>query len=448
MRLDEHASAIALPLTYWLMGRPYAAMLRELRDNETLAPEQLEQLQFAKLTALLEHCYTNVPYYRSMFERIGAHPSDIRTMAEYAMLPTLDKETVQREAESLGATNFADKPAITVSTGGSTGTPVKLRQDQTYYDWGWAVFLRNMLWTGFQPGERQAWFTRPATPDLKRQIHLALERRWVVGVVLQSEAAIAQWARGMQKHRPRFIYGYPSVISALATYVLDHGIELDSVRQVMTSSETLFANQREEIGRAFGAPVFNQYGSTETYGISSECTSGSMHVNSDLTVVEYQPVSGPGGTVAHEVIVTPLMGYGMPLLRYRSGDQASPAEGRCPCGLPLPLMQMPEGRVDDTVTFSDGTVISAMLLERLVRGIPGIARFQFRQTAPDALELLVIKDQRFTEKTRETLADTQRRFASESGVRVQITPLFVDAIAPTRSGKHKSVVALKDETPR
>jgi len=45
--------------------------LERLREWQQLDPEETRQLQHDRLEALLQHCYKNVPYYRSVFETDG-----------------------------------------------------------------------------------------------------------------------------------------------------------------------------------------------------------------------------------------------------------------------------------------------------------------------------------------------------------------------------------------
>jgi phenylacetate-coenzyme A ligase PaaK-like adenylate-forming protein len=107
-----------------------------------------------------------------------------------------------------------------------------------------------------------------------------------------------------------------------------------------------------------------------------------------------------------------------------------------------------EGRVDDTITFSGGAQISAMLLERIVRAIPGVARFQFKQTSRDAVQLLVVPDRRFSEESRVLLGRIQDQLSRQAGVSIAIEPVLVDEIAVLPNGKHASLVRLEDQTPR
>lgn len=444
MRIDERTSALVLPLALRLAGKPINPKLAELLGNERLTASALAELQWAKLTALLAHCYECVPYYRRMFDEVGAHPSDIRTLAHYAKLPTTGKATLREVPDSLLSDRCRMNELKVIRTGGSTGVPVTVYQDEEYYCYGWDAFQRNMLWTGFTPGERQAWFTRPENSVASRRLRLALERKWVVGIGARSDKAFAEWAKGMLKHEPRFVHGHAVAIASLATYALKHDIRFESVHQVMTTSETLTPQMREDIAEAFCAQVYSQYGCSEIYAIASECSHGNMHVNSDMNLVEFVPITKPGGIEAHEIVVTPLHAFAQPLVRFRPGDSADPIEGRCSCGLPFPIMGMVEGRVDDTLTFSGGTEVSSAMLERIVRAIPGVARFQFRQTSRDALQLLVVADRRFTDQSLEKLRGTQEQFALQAGIRIDIAPVLVDEIEVLPNGKHQAVIRLEE----
>lgn len=445
MRIDEHLSALVVPPLFWLAGRPYAQMIRDLQYNETLSPEQIAELQFERLRTLLDHCYENVPFYRSMFNQLGAQPGDIKSLADYARLPSLSKETLKANPESLLATNFPRTDLVQVTTGGSTGVPVQLYHDRNYYSWGWAVFQRNLAWAGHRPGERQAWFTRPAHGGLKQEVALTLERRWLVGVTDQSQRTAAIWAEKMARYRPRLIYGYPSAIGSLARYLFENEIKIDSIQRIISTSETLADEQRELIERGLGGRVYNQYGATECYGLACECSHDSMHINSDINLVEFEPTDVRAvGSHGCEVVVTPLFNRSMPLLRYRIGDEAVSVAGQCDCGLPFPRMHMDVGRVADTLTFSDGTVISSVIPERVVRHVPGIARFQFRQIEPDVLELLIVKAAQFGETIDAAIPHMEDELEHEAGFRVKIRPRLVDDIPVTPAGKHRFVIPLGD----
>src|SRR5678816_4236245 len=71
----------------------------------------------------VEFAATCVPYYRELFARERIKPTHIRGAADLAILPMLDKATVQAEGERLRP-DRRRVPGILHTTGGTTGSPV------------------------------------------------------------------------------------------------------------------------------------------------------------------------------------------------------------------------------------------------------------------------------------------------------------------------------------
>src|SRR5690606_36008092 len=70
-----------------LRGRRTLQHLGEYEANQWRSPEEIAALQWAKLKALVEHCWREVPYYRTRWQSIGFEPGDLRSMRDYARLP-------------------------------------------------------------------------------------------------------------------------------------------------------------------------------------------------------------------------------------------------------------------------------------------------------------------------------------------------------------------------
>ncbi len=227
--------------------------------------------------------------------------------------------------------------------------------------------------------------------------------------------------------------------------MVTNNIRPAGIRAVMSSSETLVAEQRLLIEQAFGAKVYNQYGSTECLSIASECEAGSMHINAGLNLVEFEERDWTGSAGA--VVVTPLMNYGVPLLRYVLRDVGSALPGTCPCGRTLPLMRSLIGRTACNVTLSNGTVLTPFAFEELVESTPGIVRFQFRQVAPDSFDLMVIALPESADAVRRALSDLDTRLEHNTGQKAHFTVRFVDDIPVAPGGKHLYVIPLDEATP-
>ena len=90
MSLYEHAfRRLLYPGYEGLRGRRTLQHLGEYQANQWRSPEEIAGLQWAKLKALVEHCWREVPYYRARWQAIGFAPGDIRSMSDYGRLPVL-----------------------------------------------------------------------------------------------------------------------------------------------------------------------------------------------------------------------------------------------------------------------------------------------------------------------------------------------------------------------
>jgi phenylacetate-CoA ligase len=166
------------------------------------------------------------------------------------------------------------------------------------------------------------------------------------------------------------------------------------VRRVFTSGELLRPAVRHAIAEAFGAPVFDVYGSSETKEIAWECTAGGMHINADVVRLEVLDEANravsPG--VEGNLVATLLVNRAMPLLRYRLGDRASLLPGRCDCGHPFPLLGVVTGRRADMLVLPGGHRISPYALTCAMERAGDVLRYQVTQLEPARLRVRAILD--------------------------------------------------------
>ena len=169
---------------------------------------------------------------------------------------------------------------------------------------------------------------------------------------------------------PKYIVGYVSSIDAFAAYLLDRNIELPGIHAVISAAEPVYDASRDLVRRAFGAPLFNAYGSREFMSLAAECEAqDGLHINSENALIETEY---PDEHAASELLVTDLHNYATPFLRYRIGDLGMmQAPSACSCGRGLPKVAVVEGRVGDKLRTNDGQVVSSYMVSSRAQGIPG-----------------------------------------------------------------------------
>ena len=257
------------------------------------------------------------------------------------------------------------------SSSGSTGEPFRV-----YYDpRAWAtlkhlVKLRARAACGVRATDRVALLD--AIPPVR-----ARGSRVARISVLQPGGAMAE---ELSAFRPDVIYGLPSALLEVAAALDARGARL-TVERVFTSGELLRSAAREAIEKAFGARVFDIYGSSETKEIAWECPEGGMHVNAD--VIRLEVLDDAGQAVADGVegnlVATALVNHAMPLVRYRTGDRGSLLPHSCPCGCAFPLLGVVTGRAADVLVLSDGQRVSPYALTCALEREESLLRYQVSQ---------------------------------------------------------------------
>ena len=79
-----------------------------------------------------------------------------------------------------------------------------------------------------------------------------------------------------------------------------------------------------------------------------------------------------------EILITDLHNYGMPFVRYETGDLGRLADTSCPCGRGLPRLEAIEGRVLDALRTADGRIVPGEFFPHLLKDIPELAQYRSR----------------------------------------------------------------------
>jgi phenylacetate-CoA ligase len=136
---------------------------------------------------------------------------------------------------------------------------------------------------------------------------------------------------------------------------------------------------RERIEKELGVEAFDHTGATEVgaHGFSCSARDG-VHVNESDFIAEVLDVrtgeardEGEG-----ELVLTNLGRWGMPVIRYRTGDRVSAVRGTCSCGRTLvKLAGGIAGRVDDMVTVR-GVNVFPSAIEAIVRRFDQVGEYR------------------------------------------------------------------------
>ncbi len=140
-----------------------------------------------------------------------------------------------------------------------------------------------------------------------------------------------------------------------------------------------------------------------------------------------------------EMTVTCFESHGTPLIRYRIGDRAFLAEEqRCPCGSALPVVSRIEGRTMDYIQSPRNGKFTSIYMSLVSAGFSNsVKAMQFVQDRPDAVEVRLVADERYTPDMDRIILD---KLHYSLGEEMHISIRRVEALERDPSGKVKLII--------
>lgn len=385
-------------------------LLWDTRAAHRQAPDAIARRQRDRLAALVTHARTRSPHYRALYQHLPAvvtDPGQLPVTSKATLMPHLDDWVTDPAVTRAALQDFVDDPTRVgqkflgrypvTTTSGTTGTPGIFLSDRHVIAVTSALATR-MLAAWLTPrdvlrvarrGGRTAMviatgghFAAASAAAALRSNPLRRNRIGVFGVHMP----LPELVDALNGFRPAILSPYASLGALLATEQQAGRLRIDPAL-VALSAEGLPAGEYARIADAFGAPVRHGYAANECPFLSYSCPHGWLHVNSDWVILEpvdadHQPV--PPGERSHTVLVTNLANRLQPILRYDLGDAVLVRPDPCPCGDPLPALQV-QGRVADLLTFPGRVTIAPLALSLALERVPGVERIQIVHAAPAAL---------------------------------------------------------------
>ncbi len=183
----------------------------------------------------------------------------------------------------------------------------------------------------------------------------------------------------LNRRRPPWLHGYPSLLSLLAGHLLESGRRLDyQPRWVTVGSENLLSRQVQLIEQAFGVRCLQHYGMTEAVANISQYTDGNLYVDEDFAAVEFLP----NDAGSFSVVGTNLSNLAFPLVRYQVGDDVQLPEGGADFGGAFPGRRVAsiDGRKEDYVVLRNGARVGRM--DHIFKDMVTVREAQIVQNEP------------------------------------------------------------------
>jgi len=335
-----------------------------LRLLKAMPASAIAAMQRARFRRTVRLAAEHSPFYRDQFRKRGINPRQITHPSQLG-----DFYTTGEDLRSFGAEQFLTGRADTAFE--TTGTTSPLPKT--------VFFSREELAT---MGRITAiWLYHLGMRSDDRVLSAFDCSFWVSPWVLRSgleylkcfhaEAGKIEpelFYERAKTYRPTVIFGEPSWMVRLSEIAERRGVW--PMKFLFAGGENIAEGARSAIENVWAAPLFLNYGQTESFGaLGAECTLRNGYHRNDLYFFfEHDNVNADG---IGEVIYTTLARDVMPLIRYRSTDVATLVDEPCECGSFGGQIGKIRGRCDEMVVCGMGNV-GPWVFDEVIRGIAGV----------------------------------------------------------------------------
>jgi phenylacetate-coenzyme A ligase PaaK-like adenylate-forming protein len=340
-------------------------LLGDLLAHDAWSRERLLVHQRWRLRALLEHAVTSSPWYR---RTLGPNAPE----APLDELPTLPKATMMERFDEIvcdprlrlgdlkahmeGGPGAA-RPYLgeyrVAATSGSTGLRAVVVHTQREFELWTAASLRApsaapgprpapACW----PSARRARWRSPgsSSPTCRPPGRTLRACRW--------SPPLPELVEALNAYQPEGLVGYPTIAGQLAGEQLAGRLRIRP-RFGVYGAEPLTADVRRRIRDAWGFEPASVYAATEALVLGSSTQQDRcLEMSEDVLVIEVVDERGrpaAAGTPGAKVLVTNLVNYAQPLIRYEISDVVTLADGSNPSGRPYRRIASIEGRCMDAL---------------------------------------------------------------------------------------------------
>lgn len=442
----------------------FIKILSDIKRAEKLLPEEKEELQKARLEALISYARQNSPYYKELYKDLPQdfRLSDLPVTNKQEMLKHFDDWVTDRTVTLQKVNHFMenkdnigrklDGRYMVNTTSGSTGNPCVVLYDKQMQQ---VVDAMGAMRTFARKQDMKAYIKAGG-----KSMGLYADDGFYVGCgSIRKKLLMMPWKKSqlgiedvrkpveeivdrLNEFQPALLGGYPTALELLVPEQLSGRLHI-SPAIINTGGEYLSESTRKAISDAFGCYVQTNYACTEGGTIANECTSHYFHVNDDWVIVEAvdehnRPV--PYGEQSAKLLLTNLANYIQPIIRFEITDRVIMHKGRCECGKCGIWLEL-EGRTDDILTFANGKRIAPLGLYAILKEIHEIQRFQLVQVEQNVLSLRLIAENR--EEAFRKAKEALEEYLQKMDIVAEIQMAKEEPAVDLRSGKFKHVIALK-----
>ena len=245
-----------------------------LESIERASRDELQALQLARMRDSLTRAYERVPHYKAKFDAAGAHPGELKSLADLAKFPFTTKADL-RETYPFGlfAVPMAEVVRVHASSG-TTGKPTVVGYTKNDIAMWAHVMARSIRAAGARPGDKVHVSYGYGLFTGGLGAHYGAEALGLT-VIPFGGGQTERQVQLMRDFKPEIIMVTPSYMLAIADEMEKQGMDPreSSLRLGIFGAEPWTHRMRGEIERRLSLDAIDIYGLSEVIGpgVAQEC---------------------------------------------------------------------------------------------------------------------------------------------------------------------------------
>ena len=301
------------------------ALLMAAEGMERVERADIEKLQLKKLNKLLAREHERNGFYRDL-------PYQLASLDELAGLPFTTEEDLAGNVPGLLLCSQSEiQRVLSDATSGTTGAAKRVFYTERDCEHTVQLFTAGLGELVFPGSVTMIGFPFSGPYGLGELIAEAIERLGARPLKLGPGLSYGELRVTMERERPDTFVGMPVQLLSLLR-VCGHG----SLQRALVSGDACAEAVLRACERMLGTRLFPHYGSREMALGGAICCPAhtGMHLRENHVIAEIVDEAGqrmPRGKTG-ELVITTIGMEAMPLIRYRTGDEACILPTPCPCG--------------------------------------------------------------------------------------------------------------------
>lgn len=400
-------------------------------------------LQRKRLVNILRYAQKHSPYYHDLLKQIAITEKNIFDVL--GSVPSLSKEIIQKENYNIYSNEITKDWASWRNTGGSTGEPLKFPSLASPFYMEDICQMMLYQHMGYQFGDNIVSIdgSRIEKDEQDKHIYWKKSHNFPYGklhysVLYLNEKTFPYYYKSFLDVKPRFLRGYPSGVLTFCKLLekAGHKIPHHWMKGVYLTSEYFSQKDKKYISSIFNCPVYGQYGHTEcsVFAVqnprSQEYFCNPLYGYTEVLNDKDQQVNvGETG----EIVVTGFSFYGLPFIRYRTGDLAVYG-GKTQFGEVILSSLM--GRTVDFIYNTKGEKVYTVgfIFGGHLNAFNYIKSWQIEQNEIGKILLRIVKTPEYSQETENEISN----FFETNNFKVNI--IYVNGIPKTKRGKMRFLI--------